>query len=244
METGSGSLCPESGIKKIRNKVRKAKSRKTLLGFVLLGIIIMIFTTGCDRAARYKVLTFFFTGVPPLDGEVIDESGEVRIIKKPVVKKKRYIPPVPYAHGPYAAGQCGQCHDTSASVGFRNSGKEERRGVPQLSQTTPGRLVTPLNELCVECHINKSRESESGEDLWFHGPVANGNCTFCHSPHQSRFQYILLKETAIELCSQCHTSENIIATEEHRGEKECTSCHNAHMGINRFLLKKDFNEIF
>lgn len=243
METGSGTLYQGPEIKKIRNKVKRTISNKPLLGLVLLGIII-VFITGCDRAARYKVLTFFFTGVPPLDQEIKDESGEVRTIKKAEVKKKRYIPTVSYAHGPYAAGQCELCHDASATVGFRKSGKEEPKGVPQLAQTTPGRLVTPLKELCIECHIDKSKEAEYRKGLWFHGPVANGNCTFCHGPHQSRFQYILLKETTIELCTQCHTSENIIGTEEHKGEKECTSCHNAHMGINRFLLKKDFNEIF
>lgn len=217
-------------------------SHKVLSGLLLLAAVIL-FTTGCDRYERHSVLTFFFTGVPPLDEGINEGSGETGQIKK-AAKKRIYTPPVPFSHGPYAAGQCELCHDNLSTVGFRKSAKEEPKGVPQLAQTTPGRLVTPLKELCVECHINKSRESESGEDLWFHGPVANGECVFCHSPHQSRFQYILLKATTVELCTQCHTGEYISATADHTSGKECTSCHNAHMGKNRFLLKKDFNEIF
>ncbi len=243
METGPVNRCPGQGTKKARNKVKRINLDKILLGLVLPAIII-VFTTGCDRYARHNVLTFFFTGVPPLDEEIKDESGEVRTIKKAEVKKKRVTPALPFSHGPYAAGQCELCHDTSATVGFRKSGKEAPKGIPQLAQTTPGRLVSPLKELCIECHINKSRESGPGEALWFHGPVANGECTFCHSPHQSRFQYVLLKATSIELCTQCHTSEYLIETEEHKSGKECISCHNAHMGKDRFLLKKDFNETF
>lgn len=216
---------------------------RTFRGLVLLAVI-MVFASGCDRYARHSVLTFFFTGVPPLDEEIKDESGVVRTIKKAPAKRKRFTLTVPFTHGPYAAGQCELCHDTASTVGFRKSGKEGAKGLPQLSQTTPGRLVSPIKELCTECHINKSKESDPGDTLWFHGPVANGECVFCHSPHQSRFQYSLLQATSVELCTQCHTSEYMTETEDHRGGRECILCHNAHMGKDRFLLKKDFNEIF
>ncbi|MBI4687607.1 MAG: hypothetical protein HY756_07475 [Nitrospirae bacterium] len=221
---------------------------KRLLNNAMTGLAIMVtlimLTAGCDRYARHKVLTFFFTGVPPLDEE--KKSGKKEEGKAPLAKKKRTesgaVKVVSFTHGPFAAGQCNLCHDIKASVGFRglDKGKKDSGSVPDLGQAVPGRLVTSLQELCVDCHIQKTT-TEAG---WVHGPVANGNCVICHSPHRSKFQYMLLKEKSVDLCGQCHSKENLIATDDHKKGEECVSCHNAHAGKNRFLLKKDFNEIF
>jgi predicted CXXCH cytochrome family protein len=192
------------------------------------------------------VLTFFFTGVPPLEEEKkVEEMDTTETLTVKKIKKKRIPPePVSFAHGPFAAGQCYQCHEISATVGFRKFDKEEPKGIPKLTQAIPGRLVVPLEQLCTECHMEKSVMSASNKDLWVHGPVASGNCAICHSPHKSRFQYMLLSEKTTDLCSQCHSKGNIMETEEHVKDEECISCHNPHLGKDRFLLKKDFNEVF
>jgi len=55
---------------------------------------------------------------------------------------------------------------------------------------------------------------------------------------------MLLKEKTTELCTQCHSKGYIQETEGHVKGEECTACHNAHMGADSFLLKKDFDEAF
>ena len=64
-------------------------------------------------------------------------------------------------------------------------------------RTTPARSRprAPLfvrhepDELCWDCH-----DSEDFEGDVVHGPFAAGECTGCHSPHKSRFDYLLLSK--------------------------------------------------
>mgnify|MGYP001571791565 CR=1 FL=1 len=44
----------------------KSGNTAKMLCIVLLGVFVF-FSTGCDKYTRYKVLTFFFTGVPNPD---------------------------------------------------------------------------------------------------------------------------------------------------------------------------------
>jgi len=53
--------------------------------------IIMIFISGCDRHARYKVLTFFFTGVPPFEEWVKGGEDKKTAGTTEDSKKKRRI---------------------------------------------------------------------------------------------------------------------------------------------------------
>jgi predicted CXXCH cytochrome family protein len=241
-------------MERVQVKIKRAQSSKgrrhkvfcdnLKTGMFLICTSILIFITGCDKYTRHKVLTFFFTGVPPLEEEkkpVIEEKvEEVQQIKK---RKKPDLRVVSFSHGPFASGQCYQCHEISSTVGFRRFG--EKAGVRvRTIQQIPGRLVTPLEELCIECHTSKSLTTAYSRGLWTHGPVANGDCTVCHNPHRSFFQYMLLKEKSTELCAECHAGGYLMQIEEHKKDKECITCHNPHVGKDRFLLKKDFNEVF
>ncbi len=222
--------------------MQNKRRNRVLAGLFLLSFLI-IFTSGCDKYTRHEVLTFFFTGVPHPD-----EEKEVPGVLAGKIKGKP-IPEAEYfVHGPSAAKQCYHCHMMSSGFGFRNTGRKETGRIPMLGlgvgRQTSGMFVAPLKDLCTECHIQKSDKSANGEDLWLHGPVASGNCTTCHSPHKSRFQYMLLKEKSIELCGQCHPKGQIREIEEHTKDKECSACHNPHRGKDRLLLKKDFNEVF
>jgi predicted CXXCH cytochrome family protein len=211
------------------------KKIEGILLIILLAGVFSIFLTGCEKHVRHKVLTFFFTGVPPLEGDKSEEVEKEAGIKKP--KGKKRIPSV-FVHGPKAAGECFLCHDTDSTLSF----KRMKRGVgmPKLGDITPGRLVAPLKELCIQCHTSKS----SNGKLWVHGPLSGGVCTSCHDYHQSGFRYMLFKESSIDLCSQCHAKGYITQIEEHQSGEECISCHNPHIGANRLLLRKDFNEVF
>lgn len=208
---------------------------------VILGVLIA-FLWGCDRHTRHKVLTFFFTGVPPLEEEkqAPEEGKEVAEAEK-VEKKRRLISKtIPFSHGPYGARLCDGCHETSPIVGSRRS---TRRGAGGIGRARRGILVAPTRELCLECHTLKSAQRAYEEGLWLHGPVAEGSCTMCHSPHESLNPY-MLRVKPEEICIGCHSEGYIFNTEVHRGSRDCLSCHNPHLGEDMFLLEQDYNEVF
>jgi len=203
--------------------------------------LFLILVTGCDKYTKHEVLTFFFTGVPPLEGN--ESQAPVALIVQSEVKKEEVRKSWPSVHGPYGAGQCYQCHKTKEGKEFKQGAFFQSGAFPSL-QDLPKELLLPKNEICNECHATKSFTAAFTENLWIHGPVSAGMCTTCHHHHQSRFRYLLLKETSKQLCSQCHIEGSITKIEEHMEDKECTFCHNPHLGKNRFLLKKDFFETY
>lgn len=214
--------------------------------YILCAIYICIFLpvfSGCDKYTSYKVLTFFFTGVPHPDRvDYVLEKNAGLTGEEILKRRKADITIVSFAHGPYGSQQCFQCHSTSQSATFRTSADSRGTSVVKSEHNVSGRLVMPVKELCIDCHSAKSVNSAFGRGLWIHGPVSEGICITCHSPHASTFPYMLKKGSSQEICAGCHAPGLILDTEDHRKNEECTSCHNPHLGKTRFLLKKDFDE--
>lgn len=83
-----------------------------------------------------------------------------------------------------------------------------------------------------ECHPTM------GKDKFVHGPVASGDCTFCHKQDkkdQHTFQPINNSEA---LCYECHDKSNtgfIGHTPAVIGK--CTDCHDPHQSAKQFQLK-------
>ena len=81
-----------------------------------------------------------------------------------------------------------------------------------------------------KCHGNM------GKEKFVHGPVASGDCVFCHiSEGDHRFKRI---NDVGKLCAQCH--EKLITKQVvHPPVKEgkCTGCHDAHQSPNKFQLR-------
>ena len=173
----------------------KKRQNKILAGFFLLSLLI-VFTSGCDKYARQDILVFFSTGIP------VAHEGEER----------ENIPEaINFLHGPYAARQCYQCHvklpiRLHSSILNTPAAKQcyechiqspalidvkEAVSIPWLKVQLPSSLVLPLTDLCLECHPPKKI---SAAHLSSEGPVSDGNCTFCHDPHHSPFQYMLRKK--------------------------------------------------
>lgn len=205
--------------------------------------ISLFFTSGCDKYTRYKALTFFFTGVPHPDRVGLAAEEKTGMTGEEILRKRKEdIKIVSYAHGPYGAQQCFQCHSTSQTATFRTFGEKKGESVIKTEQNVSGRLVMPINELCIDCHSSKSVNSAFSLGLWIHGPVSEGICITCHSPHASSYPYMLRKGSSREMCTTCHAPGLMIETEDHRKDEDCTSCHNPHLGKTRFLIKKDFDE--
>ena len=220
---------------------------------IVLSCFLILAISGCDKYARHKVLTFFFTGVPPVDGEVepqsensvyrpltLEQRRELKRLEAKRVKEAQRVPS--YAHGPFASGQCHLCHSTASSATFRQFVRQESGTAGRKTAGVTARLIMDENKLCVHCHAEKSVDVAYGKGLWVHGPVSKGICTVCHSPHQSPFQYMLLGGESENMCEKCHIEGFIMETEDHQKDEACTACHNPHVGKDRYLLKKDFDE--
>ena len=201
-----------------------------LLFFSLVG-------SGCDPVTKYRILTVFFDGVPPLDAPGAEKTAETETNgtgsqappqqeakqREPAAvekgMKRAEIPPKPVAaqvqHPPYAMKMCDGCHETTknstgASIGFT--------------------LLQEKNRLCAMCHDQMSQEELRKKYAWVHGPVQYGACTECHHPHESANPYMLKAWPIQELCFQCHDKERIFKTDQHAdiGDTDCTECHSPH----------------
>jgi predicted CXXCH cytochrome family protein len=80
------------------------------------------------------------------------------------------------------------------------------------------------------CHGNM------GKEKFVHGPVAVGQCVFCHNIVDNKHKFTLLDEGK-ELCYNCHDSKeegkHIHSPVE---EGMCTSCHDPHQSPNQYQL--------
>ncbi|NOX24994.1 MAG: hypothetical protein GXP59_02550 [Deltaproteobacteria bacterium] len=214
---------------------------------LLLGLLLLLAMAGCSGRTRYKVLTFFFTGVPPYGTKKVrapdaEERAQSRQAKKVQAERQRLAAIKKFTgkwtHGPFAARLCEDCHIMST---FGSFGNGHSLAYPK-STIRPGKFVMPIARLCVSCHISKSAAVVQAAGLRLHGPVAH-NCTYCHSPHMTGERY-MLKAKPDKLCVQCHAPGFIFDTALHNGKRNCLKCHNPHLGRNAKILRDDFQETF
>jgi predicted CXXCH cytochrome family protein len=228
---------------------------------ILLALLIALplWTFGCSSSARYKILSFFFDGVPPPGSEKVSDAsgrdgtghrtpkGGIRSVEQALALGRRNI----FTHQPYDQYRCTVCHDME-----RNN---------QLA-------LTPEDGLCARCHPGVATRPR-----FVHGPVAAGACLECHHPHESEIKGILLHE-ATTLCLRCHDAEDLSVGDHHRLEEmiaaatrkpeppekpgtapgegdpasrksetsvargSCIDCHDAHGGDNRLFVKRTKEE--
>ena len=101
--------------------------------------------------------------------------------------------------------------------------------------TEPGRhaiaLVVAEEELCTECHDGLA------DGQYKHYPTEEGQCLFCHDPHQSDFpkQLTSSRET---LCLECHEGPEASAAPIHGpvADGQCADCHDPHSSDHSGLL--------
>ena len=193
------------------------RTKAIISGTIFVIVTTIVLQTGCDPVKRYKLLSFFFDGVPspyaskveiaPEDANAVIQLADADVEGAPLsqIASSRHEP----------ANDCDQCHIKEV----RRTGKKFRQPLPQL---------------CYRCHSDYTKTQ-----TYVHGPVAVGDCLFCHDPHQSNYVK-LQKAPQPQLCYQCHDPEEIAAIKEHRKGpmKICTYCHDPHAGSARKLLKK------
>lgn len=154
---------------------RRAFSRaghiSLLLGWFVLGGILILIQPSCNSQKNYKVLSFFFDGVPDPNAPIVAEGSELDATGN--APKMLAI-----VHKPYAEGKCNECHagDTSRFESFQ-------------------RLQS---DVCMKCHATVINQYpvmhgpvSAGECLLCHNPHessvkgmlnddAPAVCTQCH----------------------------------------------------------------
>ncbi|GMQ89344.1 MAG: hypothetical protein BMS9Abin09_0818 [Gammaproteobacteria bacterium] len=220
--------------------------RRSVIALLVTLLITAAAVSGCSQTTRHDVLTFFFTGVPEPGEEAASEAradATTAVAKKR--KKRKLLNQSPFfVHGPYGAGQCESCHSTTASKLFRTSMVRGSDASVSRAVDSGPQLAFDREDLCVTCHSEKNPEVTKANGLRQHGPATTGWCTSCHSPHKSKRQYMLLKANNVELCTQCHSFNDLQLTVEHKQDPaaDCIACHNPHVGKSPFLLKAEYDE--
>jgi predicted CXXCH cytochrome family protein len=107
--------------------------------------------------------------------------------------------PVPLGENPDPA-KCVECHADKSKGEYVHTaiamGCTTCHAVTSKKGVTAIKLVSPASELCFTCH-------QKSTDEVLHGPYAQGNCSFCHSPHASDFPNQILASPE-DLCMGCH----------------------------------------
>ncbi len=203
-------------------------------------------TANCSSQTRYNVLSTVFDGVPPPISAVSDYADSLSVRASRDWELEQITT---YAHGPFAAKECGACHNLPETKSFRN-GMNKSYAVPSYSSSANkmGRLLRPEEELCSYCHYEKSADNPDNNDKFLHGPVAAGECIVCHHPHQSPRPFMLLKSPDWELCSSCHGDENEKSFKHMNADagsgsagtanNKCIECHDPHSSSRQYMLKK------
>ena len=217
--------------------MKAANPNRFFVGLVM-GTVLIALLSGCDKQSRHKVLTVFFTGVPPLEDE---NNAVAEKNKTPQTQEKP--PPVPqlFKHPLTASRQCNRCHQSTANFNMFG-GRRQQPVAFRKGMVSPGPLVRPRQELCIECHKDKSAAEALARGMWLHPTSAKGDCYACHDPHQSTNPYILL-ENRQQICIPCHKDPKVMELAVHKEPGGCLTCHNPHLGKDRKLLTKDFKEV-
>jgi predicted CXXCH cytochrome family protein len=183
---------------------------------LLIGCAGLAGFLACAEPLRYRVLSTFFDGVP-----LPAQRTQERLGYEPPPDRYGFgLAPTLvdgagdraelFAHAPYRENRCGACHNPTTGNLFR----------------------TPQQGLCRECHAEVTREP-----TYLHGPVAVDDCLFCHHPHGSAYDGLLLASPDAT-CARCHDREELTEGPHHAtvGEQTCTACHDPHGGEDRFFL--------
>lgn len=222
--------------------------KSAVLRFIpyLFCLLILFVLAGCNKQSQYRTLTFFFTGVPPYEEWVKEENvsaTEQSDEEKEVVGKS-------YAstHKPWQDGACGRCHQLKTEEITSASDAPEDQN-DDFTAHVSAELTLPKEELCLQCHGDKTPRQAIKKRLWLHTAVAEGKCLACHVPHHSEYPD-LLRTSVEEVCSTCHSDKSALpkaCSQEPSGPgtrnvEGCFACHNAHLGVNSNLLFREYDE--
>jgi predicted CXXCH cytochrome family protein len=175
-----------------------------------LCVVLLAVWTGCSVEKHYKVLSFFFDGVP--DPNAPPEAAQGARPRPGVGRAgPGAVPAGPMVlHKPFAENKCDLCHTREA-----------------------GDMTAFNPQACLTCHQDSLRKYPR-----MHGPVVAGACLWCHAPHESPLA-ALLKAPSREICTQCHDAAVLSPVPVAHMDKarDCLECHVGHGSAKPNLLR-------
>ena len=178
----------------------------SLLAIVVASSGLVLLLPGCSPITRYRVLSFFFDGVPPPPGleeplpekvtgpwgielDPNDPAAKAILARATVTRPSDIEKDKPkFFHAPFAKQRCRGCHTSEQSF-----------QIPTASDT------------CRKCH---APYYDVQRDDWLHGPVALGMCSICHESHSSEHDG-LLTEAMPDICWSCHDASQTLTNPPH-----------------------------
>jgi predicted CXXCH cytochrome family protein len=117
-----------------------------------------------------------------------------------------------FYHRPYRERDCSTCH----------------------ARETSFEVPTADREVCRQCH---EPHYERRPTDWVHGPVAAGQCGYCHEGHKASVRDLLV-EAQPTLCYRCHDRDRLLDAPYHAeaDQQACARCHDPHFAGNRRLI--------
>jgi predicted CXXCH cytochrome family protein len=168
----------------------------------LLALTLALFVglaLGCSHQRRYKVLSFFFDGVPDPSKPLVRATGD---LENPSAFKGGIVS----THKPFAAGKCDACH------------------APMNADEVASVQTVIDSSVCMKCH-----EPELRRHAVMHAPVVAGACLFCHSPHNSTQPHLLVAAAPAVCTQCHDRSLLGANPPEHLSENSaCLDCHVGH----------------
>lgn len=215
--------------------------------------------TACTTQQRHAWLTFFFEGVPPLEGDAPTATVTPAMDSTPTraIATSSNAEPVWISHAPYRDRKCDACHEVGQALALKGTPRDIclpchtnvitgastlhwplKKGKcmachrPHLA-TVPKLLTKPGVALCYECHTPLNVKER------VHEPVRRGRCLACHTAHESAVQG-LLRKPGNAVCARCHEPEPMQALAAHAGigDRACLTCHDPHQAAVKGLLRE------
>jgi predicted CXXCH cytochrome family protein len=186
-------------------------ARRSRSAWPLLLALLLLAGQGClSPQERYRVLNYFFDGVPPPEGIAAPGTAATAEPSPPSRKIVRAPPAQELTvHEP----ECDECHNRSGGNVLRVA---KRR-------------------LCWECH-----DRDDFFESTVHGPVAAGECTACHSPHRTPRPNLLRHppKALCGQCHDRSTFARLEEHQAEAGQ-DCVGCHNPHTSERAYMLRED-----
>jgi predicted CXXCH cytochrome family protein len=175
-----------------------------------MGVLVWLaLLVGCATPQeRYRVLSFFFDGVP-------DPSAPQKVVPQANLDANQEVVStvaVMSRHKPYVTNQCAVCHESAEGI------------IMDFEKA--------YNQ-CVKCHD----KVKSGHPL-MHGPVVQDACKWCHTPHESAEPALLKDTPIVVCTQCHNRQLLGDKPVEHLdGKTSCLKCHFGHGGDARYFLK-------